>query len=144
MCSSDLAVAGGIPGRLGEVRVFSLSGDLLRVLAPGGDVVHDVAWSATGDRLAVACSDAGVRIFDAAGGGLVRAIPAHRDWVLAVAWSPDGTRLATGSRDRTAKVFDAASGTLVSSYGRHDAPVRGLLFDPTGEEIVSEIGRAHV
>lgn len=131
------AVAGGIPGRLGEVRVVSLSGDLLRVLAPGGDVVHDVAWSPSGDRLAVACSDASVRIFDADSGGLVRTIPAHRDWVLAVAWSPDGTKIASGSRDRTAKVFDAATGTLVASYGRHDAPVRGILFEPLGEEIVS-------
>lgn len=131
------AVAGGIPGRLGEVRVFSMAGALERVLAPAGDVVHDVAWSPSGDRLAVASCDASVRIFDAASGALERTIPAHRDWVLAVAWSPDGTRIATGSRDRTAKVFDVATGTLLASYGRHDAPVRGVLFDPAGEEIVS-------
>ncbi len=131
------AVAGGIPGQLGEVRVFSLSGDLLRVLAPGGDVVHDVAWSPAGDRLAAACSDATVRIHDDASGELLRAIPAHRDWVLAVAWSPDGTKLATGSRDRTAKVLEAATGAILASYGRHDAPVRGVLFAPTGEEVVS-------
>ncbi len=131
------AVAGGIPGRWGEVRVFALSGELLRVLAPGTDVVHDVAFSPAGDRLAVAASDATVRIHDASDGRLLRVLPAHRDWVLAVAWSPDGTRLATGSRDRTAKVFEAASGALLATYGRHDAPVRGILFAPGGEEMVS-------
>ncbi len=131
------AVAGGIAGRLGEVRLFTRGGDLLRVLAPSADVVHDVAWSPAGDRLAVAGCDASVRIFDAATGTLERTIPGHRDWVLAVAWSPDGSRIATGSRDRTAKVFDVATGTLLASYGRHDAPVRGVLFDPSGEEIVS-------
>jgi WD40 repeat protein len=131
------AVAGGVPGRLGEVRLFTLSGDLLRVLAPGADIVHDVAWSPGGDRIAVASSDATVRIFDAESGSLVRTIPGHRDWVLAVAWSPDGSRIATGSRDRTAKVFDAATGTLLATYGRHDAPVRGILFHPEGEEMIS-------
>jgi len=131
------AVAGGVPGRLGEVRLFTLSGDLLRVLAPGADIVHDVAWSPGGDRIAIASSDATVRIFDAESGSLVRTIPGHRDWVLAVAWSPDGSRIATGSRDRTAKVFDAATGNLLATYGRHDAPVRGILFAPGGEEMIS-------
>lgn len=131
------AVAGGVPGRLGEVRLFTLSGDLLRVLAPGADIVHDVAWSPGGDRIAVASSDATVRIFDAERGSLVRTIPGHRDWVLAVTWSPDGSRIATGSRDRTAKVFESSSGTLLTTYGRHDAPVRGILFHPEGEEMIS-------
>ena len=131
------AVAGGVPGRLGEVRLFTLSGDLLRVLAPGADIVHDVAWSPGGDRIAVASSDATVRIFDAERGTLVRTIPGHRDWVLAVTWSPDGSRIATGSRDRTAKVFESSSGALLTTYGRHDAPVRGILFHPEGEEMIS-------
>lgn len=130
------AVAGGIPGRWGEVRVFSLAGALLRVLAPGGDVAHDVAWSPAGDRLAVACSDRTLRIHDD-DGRLLRTLPVHRDWVLAVAWSQDGTKLATGSRDRTAKVVDTATGALLATYGRHDAPVRGVLFVPGGEEVVS-------
>ena len=131
------AVAGGVPGRLGEVRLFTLAGDLLRVLAPGADIVHDVAWSPSGDRIAVASSDATVRIFDAESGSLVGTISGHRDWVLAVAWSPDGSRIATGSRDRTAKVFDRASGALLATYSRHDAPVRGVLFHPEGEEMLS-------
>lgn len=131
------AVAGGVPGRFGEVRVFTLQGDLLRVLAPGSDMVHDAAWSPAGDRLAVASSDATVRIFDAENGRLLRTLPGHRDWVLAVAWSPDGSRIATGSRDRTAKVFDVATGAMLASYGRHDAPVRGVIFHPSGEEILS-------
>ena len=131
------AVAGGVPGRLGEVRLFTLAGDLLRVLAPGADIVHDVAWNPSGDRIAVASSDATVRIFDPESGTLVGSIAGHRDWVLAVAWSPDGSRIATGSRDRTAKVFDRASGALLATYSRHDAPVRGILFHPAGEEMLS-------
>ena len=131
------AVAGGMPGRLGEVRLFTLAGELLGVLAPGADIVHDVAWSADGSRLAVASSDATVRVFDAKTGKLIRSIDGHRDWVLAVAWSPDGSRIATGSRDRTAKVFDSTSGALLATYSRHDAPVRGILFHPEGEEMLS-------
>ena len=132
-----LAVAGGVPGRLGEVRVFTLAGELLQVVARGADVVHDVAWSPAGDRLAVASSDATLTIFDTQSGTRVGTIDGHRDWVLAVAWSADGVRIATGSRDRTAKVFDAASGALLATYGRHDAPVRGILFAPSGDEMIS-------
>ena len=131
------AVAGGMPGRLGEVRLFTLAGELLGVLAPGADIVHDVAWSPSGDRIAVASSDATVRVFDTKTGKLIRSIDGHRDWVLAVAWSPDGSRIATGSRDRTAKVFDSTSGALLATYSRHDAPVRGILFHPEGEEMLS-------
>ena len=133
----QFAVAGGDPGRLGEVRIFSAEGDLLRVAASADDVIHDAAYSPEGERLAVAGPDGAVRIFDTASGDLAGEITGHLDWITAVAWSPDGSKIATGSRDKTAKVFDVASGRLLASYNRHDAAVRGVLFHPTGEEVYS-------
>jgi hypothetical protein len=131
----QFAVACGNPGQMGEVRLFDLAGNLLRVLALSGDVIHDLAFHPGGDRIAVAGSDATIRVYELATGSVQREIAHHLDWVLAVAWSPDGSKLASASRDKTAKVFNADSGELLASYSRHDAPVRGVMFHPSGEEV---------
>ena len=132
---ASFAIAGGNPGKLGEVRLFSIGGELQKVFAIGSDVVHDVAFSPDAGRIAVACSDATVRIYDVASGEMLREIASHLDWVLSVAWSDDGLMLATASRDKTAKVFDVPSGELLATYARHDAPVRGVLFHPSAEQV---------
>ena len=134
---ASFAIAGGNPGKLGEVRLFSIGGELQKVLTIGSDVVYDVAFSPDGDRIAVACTDATVRIYDVARGELLREVAGHLDWVMSVAWSVDGSKLATASRDKTAKVFDAHSGELLATYSRHDAQVRGVLFHPSGEKVYS-------
>ena len=110
MGGRGIAIAGGNPGKLGEVRLFSISGKLQRVFTIGSDIVHDVAFSPDAGRIAVACSDATVRIYDVASGELLREVASHLDWVLSVAWSDDGLKLATASRDKMAKVFGAQSG----------------------------------
>lgn len=129
-----IAVAGGNPGQLGEVRLINSKGELQRVLGLSDDVAHDVAFSPDGNRVAVAVESA-IRVFELATGEQQREITSHLDWVLAVAWSPDGSKLASASRDKTAKVFDLASGQSLASYSRHDAAVRGVMFHPSGEEV---------
>lgn len=133
----QFAVACGNPGQWGEVRIFHTSGQLQKVLMASPDVVLDVAYSPSGDRLAVAGSDATIRLYDVPAGQLQRTISSHLDWVLSVAWSQDGSKLASASRDKTAKVFSAETGELLATYTRHDAAVRGVMFHPTGEEVYS-------
>lgn len=133
-----LAVGSGVPGRLGEVRLFApTDGTLTKVLTTTSDVVFDVAFNPAGDRLAVASADGVVRIIDLTTGETQRTITSHSDWVLAVAFSPDGSKLATASRDKTAKVFDAASGKLLITYAGHNEPVQGVAFHPGGTEVFS-------
>jgi WD40 repeat protein len=135
---SQLAVACGAPGRMGEVRTVNpASGELIRVLAPTADVAYDAQWSPQGDRLATCAADGVVRIFDAASFAEQLVITSHSDWVFAVAWSPDGSKLATASRDKTAKVFDSKSGELLITYSQHNAAVRGVVFHPDGAEVYS-------
>ena len=135
--SGVLAVASGIPSEMGDVRIFSPSGELLRVLAPSTEVVLDVAYNHSGDRLAVASADGNVRLFDGNSGDLQLEIAAHTDWVLTVAWSHDATRIASGSRDKLAKVFDTQNGELVMTYVKNNASVRGVVFHPTGTDVFS-------
>jgi WD40 repeat protein len=135
---SQIAVACGSPGRLGEVRIYNpASGELLRVIAPTVDVAWDVQWSPQGDRLATCAADGVIRLFDAASFAEQQVITSHSDWVFTVAWSPDGTKLASGSRDKTAKVFDAKTGELLITYSQHNASVRGVMFHPDGAEVYS-------
>ena len=127
------AVAGGEPGRDGDVRLVDLeTGGITAVLARTLDVVQDVAVRPGGSQLAVATSEGAVRIVDADSGVEQRTIPAHGDWVTAVAWSDDGRRLASAGRDKSAKVYDAASGDLLGNFTGHTAAVRGIAFSADG------------
>lgn len=133
-----LAVAGGTPGKLGEVRLYELaSGQLLRVLASTTDVILDVAFHPQGDRIAVAGADNILRIVEVASGKETLTITSHSDWVNAVAWNNDGTLLASASRDKTAKVFDVAKGELLITYSGHNQPVKGVAFHPDGKQVYS-------
>ena len=62
---------------------------------------NSIAYSHDGKQLAVACNDAGVRIYDTARLKLVKTITVHKNAVSDVAFSPDGTKLATASLDKT-------------------------------------------
>jgi hypothetical protein len=126
-----LAVGCGAPGRLGETRLFETeTGDLKQVFGTTGDVVLDLAFSPSGERLAVAAADGIVRVFEVADGSESLTISSHSDWVAAVAWNADASRLATASRDKTAKVFDAKTGELLVTYSGHGQPVKGVAFHP--------------
>jgi len=136
-----LAVACGAPGRLGETRLFDpATGKLRSVLGATSDVVLDLAFSPSGERLAVASADGLLRVFDGATGDQQMIVSSHSDWVTAVAWNADGSKIASASRDKTAKVIDAQTGELLVTYSGHGEPVRGVAFQPGGAEVYSSGG----
>ncbi len=133
-----LAVACGVPGQLGEVRLLSWpEGNLSRVCGTTTDVTLDVAFSPDGTRLASASADGSIRVFQTETGAPLLEIPAHADWALAVAFNGDGSRLASASRDKTAKVFDAATGEALVTYSDHGQVVHGVAFDPDNQSVYS-------
>ena len=133
-----LAVAGGSPGRSGEVRLFAAdSGELRQVLNATSDVVLDVAFDPAGERLAAAGADNIVRIFDAATFEQQRQLTSHSDWVMDIAWDASGKRLVSASRDKSVKVFDAENGDLLVTYAGHGAMVHGAVFHPDGKQVYS-------
>lgn len=133
-----LAVAGGAPGKLGEVRIVDYaSGNVTAVMGTTSDVVLDAAFSPQGDRLAIGAADGMLRVFEVAAAKEQLTISSHSDWVQAVAWSPDGSKLASASRDKTAKVFDAKTGELLVTFSGHGQPVKGVAFHPDGAEAFS-------
>lgn len=134
---NQLVIAGGVPGRLGEARVYDwATGNLITALGRSNDWLLDLAFHPDGDRYALAGADGSLRVFRR-DGELLKSLGSHADAVHAVAWSHDGKRLASASRDKTAKVYDAASYDLMTTYAEHGQPVRAVAFAPDDASIYS-------
>lgn len=141
----QLVVAGGTPGKIGEVRFVDIeTSQVVRVLPRSGDVILDVAFSPDASRLATAGADAMIRIFDVTSSEekAPQVFSSHSDWVYSIGWSADGKRLVSASRDKTAKFFDMEKGELLQTYSGHGAAVRGVAFAPSGAEVYS-VGADH-
>jgi hypothetical protein len=133
-----LAVASGIPGELGEVRLYrTADGTIDRDVVAMADVAFDVAFNPAGDRIATCGADRSIRIFDLATGEEQLTIEEHADWVHNIAWNNDGTRLASASRDNTAKIFDTASGESLATFNDHGQPVYAVTFSADGAKVFS-------
>jgi tetratricopeptide (TPR) repeat protein len=69
--------------------------------------IDSLAFSPDGSRLASACQDQTVKIWDVASAQELRTLKGHTNVVWSVAFSPDGSRLASASDDGTIKLWDA-------------------------------------
>jgi WD40 repeat protein len=133
-----MAIAGGTPGRLGEVKLLDpQTGDTVADLGTMSDEMFDVEFTSDDQRLAACGADRTIRVYDVAERKELRTIEAHADWVMAVAWSPDGGKLASAGRDKAAKVIDVETGTVLVTYPGHDEQVFDVLFSDDGEQVYS-------
>ncbi|NML15894.1 WD40 repeat domain-containing protein [Azohydromonas caseinilytica] len=98
-----------------------------------------LAVSPDGTRIATACDDHTVQLWDAASGRPAGApLIGHLGRVSSVAFSPDGRRLVSGSDDHTLRLWDLASGRpLGGALQAHQGPVLGVAFSPDGRQVVS-------
>jgi WD40 repeat protein len=133
---SLLAVAGGTPGQLGEVKLFrAADGSLVKELGPMADVAYRAVFNPAGTKLAVGGADRSIRVYDVASGKQEILIEDHADWVVGLCWNPDGTRLASGSRDKTSKLFNAANGESLMTYSGQGEQIFSVGFSGDGKLI---------
>ena len=139
--SSDqkqLAVAGGSPSHIGEVRLVDWeSGQVTKSFGRASDVVQVVRFQPVGSLIATGNSDGTLRWFDTSDLHQVRSVAGHADIVNDIAWSPDGKRLASASRDKTAKVFVIENAELVATYSAHNETVTGICFNDGDKEVTT-------
>ena len=139
--SSDgklLAGAGGMPGRQGEVRVWSVERwTETKILRGHADTILALAWRPGKNQLATASLDKLILVWDVNAGKVAKTIKSHADTVQALAYSPDGKLLASGSADKTAKVFDSDSGLQVAGLSAHQDSVLAVAFSPDSKHLVT-------
>lgn len=134
----QIAVAGGQPGKSGEVRIVdSNSGEVLAVVARSTDVIWDVAFRPGSNELAVACADKSIRVVNLEDLEERLVLQSHADWVTGVFWTPDGNTLVSSSRDKSVKVFDVEKEQLLISYKGHNSAVQGLSVSTDGKQVYS-------
>ena len=133
-----LAVAGGSPGRSGELWLVNFAKPTERKrLAQMRDCALSVVTSPDGQYLVSGGADNRIRCYTLPEGKEIWNLEAHADWILAVAMSPDGSHVATASRDRTAKVMKTASGEIEGTFTAHTVPVLSIAFAPDGQKVIS-------
>ncbi|HQR36640.1 MAG TPA: protein kinase [Blastocatellia bacterium] len=108
-----------------------------RYSLPHPSDVWAVAYSPDGQRIASACADNKLRVWEAATGRLLATINGHTGNIWAVAFSPDSQRIATASGDRTAKLWDAATGRELVTFNGHTNQVTSLAFAPDGKTLAT-------
>ena len=101
-----LAVAGGSPGRAGELQIWDVAKRKLRLSVPvTHDTIYGASWSSDGKTVAFGCADTTLRAIDAKSGKQVLFQGAHNDWVLDTVFSTDNSHLVSVSRDRSLKLI---------------------------------------
>jgi WD40 repeat protein len=133
-----LAVAGGTPGRSGEVWLVNFVKPSERKrLVHLRDCALCAVTTSDGSVLVTGGADNHVRAFALPEGRPLWDLEAHADWVFSLAVSSDGKHLASASRDRTAKVFDVKTGMVEGTFTGHEVPVLSVAFSPDGTQLIS-------
>ena len=133
-----LAIAGGKPGRSGEVTIYQ-DGAFLTNLAQHSDEFLSVAFSPNGDLLAAAGSDNSIRVLNTRDWQPVTTIQQHADWVTSIAFNTAGDKLVSSSRDRTARIYDLSTGELETTYPNHSSAVFSAVF--AEKDLIASGGR---
>lgn len=111
-----LAVAGGSPGRFGEVQVWDVATGMLTLSEMiGADTLYGVSWNQDGTKLAFGCPDTNIRAIDPSSGKQVLFNGAHDDWVLDTIFSTSGEYLISVGRDRSMKLVEVETQRFVDN-----------------------------
>ncbi|MGI9244338.1 MAG: c-type cytochrome domain-containing protein, partial [Verrucomicrobiales bacterium] len=137
-----LAVTGGLPGRMGEVQVWDVARQKLKLSAPvTADTLYGAAWSPDGTKISFGCSDNTLRAIDAKSGEQVLFQGGHNDWVFDTAFNPKGDHVVSVSRDMTAKLTELGTQRLIDNITSITPKalkggIGAVVTHPTRDEIV--------
>jgi WD40 repeat protein len=102
-----------------------------------GTYVYGVSFSPDGTKLAAACGDGAIHLFDTRTQSS-RSLRGHRDpKALTVSFSPDGRQLASAGWDNEVRLWDVEQGRAIRAFAGHRDGIYGLSFSPDGATIAS-------
>lgn len=137
-----LVVAGGSPGRLGELQMWDVaSGQLDYSIPVSYDTIYGGSWSPDGKQVAVGCGDNTVRVFNAETGEQVLFNGAHEDWALDTTFSKDGSHLVSVSRDMTMKLYEVKTERFIDNItsitpGALKGGIAAVMRHPTEDQLL--------
>jgi WD40 repeat protein/serine/threonine protein kinase len=112
------------------------------VLPPILHMVHQLTFSADGQRLAAAAWDGSVRVWDVKTQKTLHTFR-HSDRVMCVAFHPNGRQLASGSCDNTAKVWDLETGREMETLRGHIGYVTAVAYSGDGKRLATASGHRY-
>ncbi|MGA0409625.1 MAG: c-type cytochrome domain-containing protein, partial [Limisphaerales bacterium] len=139
---SKLAMAGGLPGRMGELQIWDVASGSLDLSIPVSyDTLYGVSWAPDGDLVAVGCTDNTLRAFRVAEGQQVLFQGSHNDWVIDTVFGQDGKHLVSVGRDQTAKLTEVATERFVDNItsitpGALRGGIQAVARHPERDEIL--------
>ncbi|MBA4190332.1 MAG: hypothetical protein C0467_20285 [Planctomycetaceae bacterium] len=109
-------------------------------------VVHGLSVDRKNRRLAGACNDGVVRVWEWETGREVAALTASSEPVMSVAFGDEGRSIAAGAKDGSVRLWNLSARTAKTIGNEHTGAVLGLAFAPDGRFVVStsEQGEARV
>jgi WD40 repeat protein len=112
----ELAVTGGDPCRFGELQIWDVPRQKLRLsVIVTFDTLYGASWSPDGSKVSFGCADNTLRAVDAKTGKQVLFQGAHSDWVLDTVFSTDASHLVSVSRDMSMKLTEVATQRFVDN-----------------------------
>jgi WD40 repeat protein/mono/diheme cytochrome c family protein len=111
-----LAVAGGSPGRFGELQIWDVAERKMKLsVMIGYDTCYGASWSPNGKMVAIGCSDNTIRAFNVETGKQVLFSGAHNDWVLGTTFSTNSDHVISVSRDMSMKLVEVATERFIDN-----------------------------
>ena len=102
--------------------------------------VYSVAFHPDGRRIAAACGDKTIKIWDVKTGTVIQTLRGHDDYVFSVVFSPDRRHLASASADRTVRVWNLETEDvfqLSGNVGDYAGLACAVAFSPDGRHVVA-------
>jgi len=121
-------------GSDGEVRIWTLAGELLRALPGHEQEVRGVTYSSDGALIASAAADDTIRLWNAASGEVIDVLRGHRGAVTSVAFAPDDSALISGGEDGSVRLWTNPVQRVLRA-GR--AAVTSVAFGSAGRLLVA-------
>jgi WD40 repeat protein len=114
--SKQLAVTGGLPGRMGEVQIWDVEKRSLSLSVPiTYDTLYGASWSPDGSIVAFGAADNTVRAINAKSGKVVFFQNAHADWAFDTCFSKAGSHIISVGRDMTTKLYEIETQRFVDN-----------------------------
>jgi WD40 repeat protein len=122
------------------VKLWDLkTGQCLQTFSQLTHWIRSIAFSPSGQRLAVAGDDQCIHLWDIhPPGGSPKTLKGHKHWIRAIAFSPNSDQiLASGGDDQVVMLWDVNSETPQKVFEKHEHRIQAVAFSPDGTLLAS-------